>query len=334
MDYFNLGRSGLKVSRACLGAMNFGTAHTAPWCDEAEARRIIDGFLDAGGNFIDTANNYTGGQSEEVVGRAVKGRRDQVVIATKARIAQGPGPNDQGLSRLHLIRALDASLKRLGVDHIDLYQMHSFDPSTPLEETMDTLAGFVRAGKVRYIGASTFTGSQIVEAQWAAARVGGVALTSLQPRYSLISREIEAEVLPTAERHGLGCLTYGVLAGGVLSGKYRRGQAPAADSRYGGSMGQRGSAQMAAMAAHSLSDRNLDIAEAVEAVADDLGAAPSAVATAWCLARRGVSSVIIGPRTLAQLQAYLPAFALRLPEAAMKRLSDVSRASGARTGAF
>jgi aryl-alcohol dehydrogenase-like predicted oxidoreductase len=333
MDYANLGRSGLKVSRACLGAMNFGTAHTAPWCDEAEARRIIDAYLNAGGNFIDTANNYTGGQSEEVVGRAVKGRRDQVVIATKARIAQGPGPNDQGLSRLHLTRALDASLKRLGVDHIDLYQLHSFDLSTPLEETMETLAGFVRAGKVRYIGASNFTGAQIVEAQWAAERVGGMALTSLQPRYSLISREIEAEVLPTAERHGLGCLTYGPLAGGVLSGKYRRGEAPDAESRYGGSMGQRGSAQMAAMAAHSLSDRNLDIAEAVEAVADELGAAPSAVAVAWCLARRGVTSVIVGPRTLEQLQAYLTAFALTLPEAAIKTLSDVSRPGGARAGA-
>jgi len=333
MDYVNLGRSGLKVSRACLGAMNFGTAHTAPWCNEAEARRIIDAFLGAGGNFIDTANNYTGGQSEEVIGRAIKDRRDQVVIATKARIAQGPGPNDQGLSRLHLTRALDASLKRLGVDHIDLYQMHSFDAATPLEETMDTLAGFVRAGKVRYIGASNFTGSQIVEAQWAASRGGGAPLTSLQPRYSLISREIEADVLTTAERHGLGALTYGPLAGGVLSGKYRRGEVPDADSRYGGGMGHRGSAQMAAMAVHSLSDRNLEIAEAVSAVAAELGATPSAVAVAWLLARRGVTSVIVGPRTLGQLNDYLPAFSLNLPEAAIKRLSDASKPSGTRAGA-
>src|SRR5580704_9785956 len=283
MDYVNLGRSGLKVSRACLGAMNFGIAHTAPWCDEAEARRIIDAFLEAGGNFIDTANNYTGGQSEEVIGRAVKGRRDQVVIATKARIAQGPGPNDQGLSRLHLTHALDASLKRLGVDHIDLYQMHSFDAATPLEETMETLASFVRAGKVRYIGASNFTGAQIVEAQWAAERVGGIPLISLQPRYSLISREIEADVLPTAERQGLGTLTYGVLAGGVLSGKYRRGEAPGGDTRYGGPMGLAGGGGWTAGAEHALRDRNLGIAEAVAGVAAELGATPSAVATAWCL---------------------------------------------------
>jgi aryl-alcohol dehydrogenase-like predicted oxidoreductase len=331
MQYVNLGRSGLKVSRACLGAMNFGTNHTAPWCDEAEARRIIDAFLEAGGNFIDTANNYTGGQSEEVIGRAIKARRDQVVIATKARIAQGLGPNDQGLSRLHLTRALDASLKRLGVDHIDLYQMHSFDAETPLEETLDTLAGFVRAGKVRYIGASNFLGSQIVEAQWAASRAGGIPLTSLQPRYSLISREIEADVLPTAERQGLGTLTFGALAGGVLSGKYRRSETPGADTRYGGSMGLRGSEAMAAMAAHSLSDRNLDIAEAVAEVAAELNATPGAVAVAWCLARRGVTSVIVGTRTLAQLQDCLPAFSLTLPEAAIKRLSDVSKPS--RTGA-
>jgi aryl-alcohol dehydrogenase-like predicted oxidoreductase len=325
MDYVNLGRSGLKVSRACLGGMNFGVAHTEPWCDEPTARRIIDAYLDAGGNLIDTANNYTAGQSEEVIGRAVLRRRYRVVIATKARLPQGPGPNDAGLSRLHLTRALDASLTRLGTDHIDLYQMHFFDAETPLEETMDTLAGFVRAGKVRYIGCSNFNGSQIVEAQWAAARVGGPPLVSLQRRYSLTSREIEDEVLSTAERHGLGVLTFGPLAGGVLSGKYRRGQAPATDTRYGGRMGQRGDERMAAAAAHALRDRNLDIAEVVNAVAADLGATPSAVATAWCLSRRGVTGVIVGPRTVEQLLDYLPALDLVLPHDALKRLSAVSR---------
>lgn len=325
MNYVNLGRSGLKVSRACLGAMNFGVSHTAPWCDEAEARRIVDAFLDAGNNFIDTANNYTGGQSEEVIGRAVAAKRDKVVIATKARAAQGPGPNDAGLSRLHLTHALDASLRRLGVDHIDLYQMHSFDKDTPLEETMDTLGGFVRAGKVRYIGCSNFAASQIVEAQWAAARHHGVPLTSLQPRYSLIAREIEAEILPTAERHGLGTLIYGPLAGGVLSGKYKRGEPAAGDSRYGGRMGAAGDAGMAAAAARALSPRNLEIAETVVDIAVELGTTPSAVATAWCLTRRGVTCVIMGTRTLQQLQDYLPGFALELPEAAVTRLSDVSR---------
>jgi aryl-alcohol dehydrogenase-like predicted oxidoreductase len=224
-----------------------------------------------------------------------------------------------GLSRLHLTRALDASLRRLGTDYIDLYQMHHFDPDTPLEESMDTLAGFVRAGKVRYIGCSNFTGSQIVECQWAAERNNGVPLTSLQPRYSLIARDIEADVLPTAERHGLGTLIYSPLGGGVLTGKYRRGQAPAADTRYGRRTGRPG------MAATVLSDRNFEIVEAVEDIAAELGATPVAVAIAWCLTRRGVTTVITGPRTLQQLQDYLPGFELKLPEEAVRKLSDASR---------
>ena len=325
MKYVNLGRSGLKVSRACLGAMNFGVAHTAPWCDEKEARRIVDAFLDAGNNFIDTANNYTGGQSEEVVGRALAGKRDSVVVATKARSPQGPGPNDGGLSRLHLTRALDASLRRLNTDYIDLYQMHSFDVDTPIDETMHTLDGLVRAGKVRYLGCSNFSAVQIAEMQAAAARNHFVPVVSLQPRYSLISREIEGEVLPAALRHGLGTMIYGALAGGVLSGKYKRGEAPAADARYGGSMGLRGDARLAAQAAHSLSDRNLAIATEVSAIAEDLGLAPSVVATAWCLSRRGVTCVIMGTRTLEQLQAFLPGFEFELPEEALKRLSEVSK---------
>ncbi|HEY2707523.1 MAG TPA: aldo/keto reductase [Caulobacteraceae bacterium] len=323
MDYVTLGRSGLKVSRACLGAMNFGTSETAP-CNEADAKRIIDAFLDGGHNFIDTANVYTGGESEEVVGRAVAGKRDSVVIATKARGAKGPGPNDVGLSRVHLTRALDASLKRLGTDYIDLYQMHHFDPDTPLEESMDTLAGFVRAGKVRYIGCSNFTGSQMVECQWAAERNRGVPLTSLQPRYSLIARDIETDILPTAERHGLGTLIYSPLGGGILTGKYQRGAAPAADTRYGRRMGRPGMAQMV------LTDRNFEIVEALEDVAVELGATPVAVAIAWCLTRRGVTSIITGPRTMQQLQDYLPGFELKLPDEAVKKLSDASRPGGAR----
>jgi aryl-alcohol dehydrogenase-like predicted oxidoreductase len=325
MNHVTLGRSGLKVSRLCLGTMNFGADGTPPWCDEPEARRIIDAYLEAGGNFIDTANVYTAGLAEGVVGRAIKDKRNAVVLATKAAGATGRGPNDRGLSRGHLTAALDASLHRLGVDHIDLYYMHRPDPETPVEETMATLAGFVRAGKVRYLGCSNFSGSQIVEAQWAAERVGGVPLIALQPRYSLISREIEAEVLATAQRQGLGAAPYGVLAGGILSGKYRRGETPGAGDRWGGQMGLRGSPGMAAQAAHSLSDRNLGIAEAVAEIAAELDAAPAAVATAWVLLRRGVASAIIGPRTADQLPAYLAGAELELPDAALKRLSKASR---------
>lgn len=316
MEYVNMGRSGLRVSRACLGAMNFGTSKSAP-CDETEARRIIDAFLGAGHNFIDTANMYTQGQSEEIVGRAVKGRRDSVVIATKARGPQGPGPNDVGLSRRHLTKAIDDSLRRLDTDYVDLYQCHFPDADTPIEETMATLDGLVKAGKVRYIGCSNYSGSQIVEAQWAADRIGGTPFVSLQPRYSLLARQIEDDVLPTCGRHGLGTLVYSPLGGGVLTGKYQRDVAPGVDTRIGrwSSLGRD----------MSIPDGHFDIADAVVAIATELGTTPTAVALGWVLGRRGVTSVIIGPRTFDQYEANMMGFDLQLPADAVKRLSDVSR---------
>jgi aryl-alcohol dehydrogenase-like predicted oxidoreductase len=317
MSFVTLGRSGLKVSPACLGAMNFGTGEDAP-CDEAEARRIIDAFLDSGHNFIDTANVYTGGQSEGLVGRAVASRRDSVVIATKGRGQQGPGPNDVGLSRIYLTRALEASLRRLGTDYVDLYQCHFPDPDTPVEETMATLDGFVRQGKVRYLGCSNFSGSQIVEAQWAAERIHGTPLISLQPRYSLIARDIETDVLPAAQRHGLGSIVYSPLGGGLLTGKYRRGEQPDPDTRFG----RRASAGWAATA---LTERNFEVVGAVEKGAAELGTTPTAVALAWVRGRRGVTSVIIGPRTLRQLEENLPGFDLELPPEVLSLLNDVSR---------
>jgi len=322
VEYRNLGNSGLKVSRACLGAMNFGLSQGAP-CDEKEAQRIIDGFLGSGNNFIDTANVYTAGDSERIVGKAIKEKRHSVVLATKARGPQGRGPNDMGTSRVHLTRALEASLKRLDTDYIDLYQMHAWDPDTPIEETMVTLDGFVRAGKVRYIGCSNYTGSQIVEAQWAAARHNTTPFVALQPRYSLLSRDIEADILPACQRHGLGTLVYSPLGGGMLTGKYRRGAAPAEDSRYG-------RAGRARMAEWILTEQNFDIVDATCEVAAEVGATPSAVALAWCLSRRGVTSAIIGPRTFEQQEECLAGFELALPPELLKRLSDASRPSGRR----
>jgi aryl-alcohol dehydrogenase-like predicted oxidoreductase len=313
-DYRHLGRSGLKVSQACLGAMNFGEDEHAP-CDEAEARRTIDAFLDAGHNFIDTANVYTGGQSERVVGRAIAAKRDSVVLATKGRGAQGPGPNDAGLSRLHLTRALEASLRRLGTDYVDLYQMHAWDPDTPIEETMATLDGFVRDGKVRYIGCSNFTGSQIVEAQWAAARSSSTPFVSLQPRYSLIARDIEADVLPAAQRHGLGAMVYSPLGGGILTGKYQRGADPDPETRYGRRAGW----------AAALNDQSLDIAEGVKKLAADMGCTSTALSLAWVRGRRGVTSVIIGPRSEAQLEENLPGFELELTDETVHQLNELSR---------
>ncbi|MFH8620817.1 aldo/keto reductase [Streptomyces vietnamensis] len=325
MTYTPLGRSGLKVSRACLGTMNFGPPGGAGVgsCDEAEARRIVHAFTDAGHNFVDTADGYTGGHSEEILGRALKGRRDSVVLATKAFLPQGPGPNDRGLSRVHLTRALDASLRRLGTDHVDLYQCHQWDPDTPLDETMATLDGFVRAGKVRHLGCSNFTAAQIVEAQWSAARGGGTPFTGLQTQYSLLARSAEAEILPTATRHGLGGLAWSPLGGGVLTGRYRRGDAPPADSRLGRLLASP-SPRARAWGGQFLTERGLEIADAVAEVAAGLGAAPAAVALAWVRERAGVASVVIGPRTLAQLTENLAGFTLDLPADARALLDAAS----------
>jgi aryl-alcohol dehydrogenase-like predicted oxidoreductase len=315
MEMTTLGRSGLHVSRACLGAMMFGHGDAAP-TSEADSRRIIDAFLDTGANFIDTANLYTGGESEEVVGRAIKARRDDVVLATKGFMPIGQGPNDSGLGRKYLTRALEASLRRLGTDYVDLYQCHAPDADTPIEETMATLHGFVQSGKVRYIGCSNWTGSQIVEGQWAAASHHLTPFISLQPPYSLTNRKIENDVLDACQRHGVGTMIYSPLGGGVLTGKYHRGEAPPTDSRAA-----RGQAWTRTM----LEDHNLDIAEEVGKVAAEVGATSTATAIAWVLARRGVTSVIMGPRTFEQYEQNMEGYALRLDPALVKRLSDASR---------
>jgi aryl-alcohol dehydrogenase-like predicted oxidoreductase len=294
--------------------MMFGHSTTAP-TSETDSRRIIDAFLDAGGNFIDTANVYVSGESEEVVGRAIKSRRDHVVLATKGFGPIGEGPNTTGLGRKYLIQALEASLRRLGTDYVDLYQCHRPDPETPVAETMATLHRFVVSGQVRYIGCSNWTGSQIVEAQWAARELGSTPFISLQPRYSLNARRIEEDILPTCQRHGLGTMVYSPLGGGVLTGKYKKGQTAPTDSRVG-----RGG-----LWARMLDDQSLDLADEVGKVAAEVGASHTAVALAWVLARRGVTSVIIGPRTFEQYEQNMEGFDLVLAPELIKRLSDASR---------
>ena len=261
MEYTTLGASGLQVSRPCLGAMMFGHGADAP-TSEPDSRRIIDAYLETGGNFIDTANIYTGGESEEVVGRAIKDRRDDVVLATKGYGPIGTGPNTMGLSRKYLTRALEASLRRLGTDYIDLYQCHRPDSGTPISETMATLHGFVQSGKVRYLGCSNWSGSQIVEAQWAARDLGGTPLISLQPRYSLNARRIEDDILPACQRQGLGTMIYSPLGGGVLTGKYKPGQ-PAPD----GSRAARGG-----FWTRMLDDQSVELAVEVGKGAAEIGA--------------------------------------------------------------
>jgi aryl-alcohol dehydrogenase-like predicted oxidoreductase len=318
MEYTLLGHSGLKVSRATLGTMNFGGS-----CDEREAHRIVDAFLDAGGNVIDTADVYTGGQSEEIVGRAIATRRESVVLATKGSGPTGTGPNSRGLSRVHLTRALHASLTRLGTDYIDLYQCHNWYPDTPIEETMTTLDGFVRSGKVRYLGCSNYTASQIVESQWASQRVGGVPFVSLQPHYSLLAREIEAEILPACARHGLGTLTYGPLASGVLAARYHRGTAPEPGTRMRQWL-EFPYPAAAQWARTMMRDHCFDIAEEVAQIAEDLGTTSAAVAISWAVRRPGITSVIVGPRTVDQLQDNLKGVELDLPVETMSHLDTIS----------
>jgi aryl-alcohol dehydrogenase-like predicted oxidoreductase len=314
MEYTTLGASGLQVSRPVLGAMMFGYSPDAPTGEE-DSRRIIDAYLEAGGNFIDTANIYTGGESEEVVGRAIKGGRDDVVLATKGYGPIGTGPNTTGLSRKYLTRALEASLRRLDTDYIDLYQCHRPDSGTPVSETMATLHGFVQSGKVRYLGCSNWSGSQIVEAQWAARDLGGTPFISLQPRYSLNARRIEDDILPACQRQGLGTMIYSPLGGGVLTGKYKPGQ-PAPE----GSRAARGG-----FWTRMLDDQSVELAVEVGKVAAEIGATPTAVALAWVLSRRGVTTVIIGPRTFEQYEQNMAGFDLALDPALVKRLSDASR---------
>jgi aryl-alcohol dehydrogenase-like predicted oxidoreductase len=319
MSFVTLGRSGLKVSRACLGTMTFGNMEWGT--DETESQRIVDAFLDAGHNFIDTADVYNAGASEEIVGRAIAKKRSDVVLATKGYNVMGSGPNDRGSSRAHLTRALEDSLRRMGTDYIDLYQLHSWDHDTPIEESMATLDGFVRSGKVRYIGCSNFFGSQLVEAQWAAHRLGGTPFVSLQPQYSLIWRDIELDVLPTATRHGMGVIVWSPLGGGMLTGKYARGGVLPTDGRLsqGSDMHAEGMRQL------TFTDHNFEIVAEVDKVAGELDTTATAVSLSWLLGRPGVTSVIIGPRTVDQLEQNLAGFDLALPLESAKRMSRVSR---------
>ncbi|NJN52266.1 MAG: aldo/keto reductase [Gammaproteobacteria bacterium] len=313
----NLGRSGLRVSQLCLGAMNFGNDQFG--CDEKASIGIIHAYLDAGHNFIDTANVYSATRSESIVGKAVKGRRDAVVIATKASSPLGPGPFDSGSSRKHVMKACDDSLKRLDTDYIDLYQMHRYDEDTPLEETLSTLNDLVRAGKVRYIGVSNWTAAQIVEACLTITAKGWEPLVSLQPQYSILTRDIEVEILPACRRFGLGVIPWSPLAGGMLTGKYKAGEEPRDGTRFAAP----GPFQKI-WRSRALNERNHAILKVVLEEAGALDVSPVALALAWNLARPGVVSPIIGPKSEAQLKDNLAALEVSLPADAIARIDGVS----------
>jgi aryl-alcohol dehydrogenase-like predicted oxidoreductase len=306
MDYRTLGRSGCAVSSVCLGTMTFGSE-----TDEPGAHEQLDRFAAAGGTLVDTADVYSFGISEEIIGRWFASRpagiTEPVVLATKGRFPLEDSPNGAGLSARHLTRALDGSLRRLRRDAVDLYQVHAFDPWTPLEETLRTLDGFVRAGKIRYYGLSNFTGWQLTKAVHLARALNVAGPVTLQPQYSLLVREIEWEIVPAAIDAGLGLLPWSPLGGGWLSGKYRRDQRPAGATR----LGQDPNRGMEAYDRRG-TRRTWEVIEAVQKIAAERGVSMAEVALAWLTDRPGVTSTILGARTVEQLETNLRGAELRL----------------------
>ncbi|MDI3240173.1 aldo/keto reductase [Arthrobacter sp. AL08] len=319
MKYRTLGGSGAVVSTYALGTMTFGAEAT-----EEQSRTILDDYFAAGGNFIDTADVYSSGVSEEIVGRWLADRtevRDRAVVATKGRFPMGAAPNDVGTSRRHLTQALDASLRRLGVEQIDLYQLHAWDPITPLEETLRFLHDAVSSGKIAYYGFSNFLGWQLTKAVHLAKALGFSAPVTLQPQYSLLVREIESEIVPASLDAGIGLLPWSPLGGGWLSGKYKKDQPPAGATRLGENP-ERG---MEAWKARNADPRTWEIVEAVQEIAGRHEASAAQVALAWLADQPAVTSVILGARSTKQLADNLAAADLRLTEGELMRLSEVSR---------
>ncbi|HTU87206.1 MAG TPA: aldo/keto reductase [Solirubrobacteraceae bacterium] len=319
MEYRQLGRAGLRISKLTLGTMTFGgrgNFASVGNTDVEGARRQVGMALDAGVNVIDTADVYSGGAAEEIVGQAVRGLRDRVLIATKARMPMSDRPNDAGLSRQHLIEACEASLRRLDVDHIDLYQVHEWDGQTPLEETLAALDHLVQSGKVRYVGCSNFAGWQAMKALGIADRTGLPRFVSQQIYLSLQERTAEYEIVPSAIDQGLGLLIWSPLAGGLLSGKYRRGQDAPPGTRQASEWDEPPIYDP---------DRLYDTIEVLVEIAEGRGVSPARVALAWLLARPGVTSVIVGARTDEQLADNLAAASLELTADERGRLEEVSR---------
>lgn len=312
MEHRRLGTTGIRVSELCLGAMTFGRE-----ADEETSRALVDRFLDAGGNFVDTADVYSEGVSEELTGRALGARRRDVVLATKVRFPMGPGTNDWGSSRRHIREGCEASLRRLGTDWIDLYQLHCWDPNTPLEETLSTLDDLVREGKVRHIGASNYAGWQLAKALGLAALHHWEPFVSLQPEYSLITRDIERELLPLCREEGLAVLPWSPLGGGLLTGKYRSGEELPPGTRGGDT-------EMPITFTYRMNERAWRIIDAVREVSDENGKTCAQIALNWVLHRNGVTAPIVGARNLTQLDDNLGATGWRLDDEHRKLLGQAS----------
>jgi aryl-alcohol dehydrogenase-like predicted oxidoreductase len=319
VDYRTLGSSGTAVSNLTLGTMTFGSE-----TDEAGAHAQLDRFLEAGGTLVDTADVYSDNGSERIIGRWLADRpadvTDRVVLATKGRFPTGTGPNDLGLSRRHLSRALDASLTRLQVDTIDLYQVHAFDSFTPIEETLSFVDSAVRAGKIHYFGLSNFTGWQLQHAIDVAHYTGLTKPVTLQPQYNLLARDVEFEIVPAALANGIGLLPWSPLGGGWLTGKYARDERPTGSTR----LGENPDRGMEAYDARNTAQRTWDVVEAVRTVADSRGVTMAQIALSWLADRPSVTSVILGARTVEQLEDNLGAADLHLTAEETELLSDAS----------
>ena len=312
MEYRPLGRTGVQVSKLCLGTMMFGAWGNT---DHEDSVRIIHAALDAGINFVDTADVYSAGESEEIVGKALKGRRDDVVLATKFFMPMGDDPNRRGGSRRWIIQAVEDSLRRLGTDWIDLYQVHRPSPDTDVDETLGALTDLVHQGKIRSIGSSSYSGSEIVEAQWVARDRRLERFRTEQPPYSLLTRGIELDVLPTARRHGMGILTYSPLGGGWLSGGWTADSSPTSPARQ----------RLAARFDMSLPEnhRKLEAVEQLAQVAEDAGVSMIELALAFVVNHPGVTSAIVGPRTMEQLESQLPSSDVVLDTAVLDRIDEI-----------
>jgi aryl-alcohol dehydrogenase-like predicted oxidoreductase len=302
MDYRLLGRTGVRVSPLCLGTMMFGGQTT-----ENDSIRIIHKAIDLGINFIDTADMYVNGESEVIVGKAITERRSQVVLATKGKNKMGDGPNDWGTSRLHMRQALEASLKRLGTDYVDLYYIHAPDYNTPIEETLRFLDDAVHQGKILYPACSNFRAWRVCEGLWTSDRLGLSRFAAVQPLYNLVNRDIEVELLPLCEAHGLGVVSYSPLARGILTAKYKPGETFPVGSRAARNDKRMGEAE--------LRDESLVISQQLASHCKTKGVAPSQFALAWCLANPILTSIILGPRTMEQFDDNIAALEVQCTQA-------------------
>ena len=321
MEYVNLGRTGLRVSRLCLGTMTFGSTAWRPWIlPEDASRPFIRHALDVGINFFDTADMYSRGVSEEIVGRALNDftTRDQVVIATKAFFPMGDGPNDRGLSRKHLFDAIDASLRRLGTDHVDLYQIHRFDPHTPIEETLEALNDIVRAGKARYLGASSMYAWQFARMLQMSERHGWARFVSMQNHYNLVYREEEREMLPLCRAEGIGIIPWSPLARGFLAGNRERAAGP--DEKKGGETLRAKTDEYAQSLYYA--DSDFRVVDRVVETARARGVTPAQIALAWILRQPGVTAPIIGVTKIEQLDDAVAALDVALDDEECGRLGE------------